>query len=552
MKCNWWRWLWGIVPLLVLSWVAVQAEQGRVERDLSARARVALIQSGLGWATAEFDGRDSRLTGRAPQESEPAKALDVLSGVWGVRVVENSAGLIEKADKYQWSAGRRGNRIRLSGHVPSANVKQAILGVAKVSFPGHEVVDRMTLARGVPSSDVWLGGVSFALKQLASLKRGDVRLEDLNLSVSGEAEDVAAYRAMKLAFVDGLPKGIKIVDDRITPPVVSPFTWAAKLADGRLSLSGYVPSEAGRAELIAAARAGGLPADAIADEMTFGDGAPQGWAAAAAASLRALSRLESGSAEFKDTALAVAGVANDQATAEAARDIVRAGLSPTLRFNEQIRAKELPLPPPPVLPAPVAQPQPPAPTASEPAPAAPAPPPAPTAAAPPSPAAPTRPDDTPKPPPVVAPQAAAPPAPPPPAAAPTPPRVVASADPRAKPCEDGLTLAASEGKIQFRLGSADLDAASFATLDRLAQAAKSCPGMLIEVGGHASAEGGAAINRQLSVRRARSVVAYMVRAGVGSDQLEAIGFGTSQPVAPNDSDENMAKNRRIELKVRPK
>jgi OOP family OmpA-OmpF porin len=112
--------------------------------------------------------------------------------------------------------------------------------------------------------------------------------------------------------------------------------------------------------------------------------------------------------------------------------------------------------------------------------------------------------------------------------------------------------AATAGKIEFRLGSAELDEGSFATLDRLAQAIKACPGMRIEIGGHASAEGGAAINQQLSVRRARSVIGYMVRAGVDTGQLEPVGYGTTQPIAPNDSSENMARNRRIEFKVRPK
>ena len=82
--------------------------------------------------------------------------------------------------------------------------------MAKANFPGFEVLDRMETTRGVPSVDTWLGGVSFALKQLAALKRGDVRLEGLGMWISGEAEDVAAYRAVKSALANNLPKGIKL------------------------------------------------------------------------------------------------------------------------------------------------------------------------------------------------------------------------------------------------------------------------------------------------------------------------------------------------------
>ena len=63
MRCNWRRWLWGIIPLLVLSWVAVQAEHGRLERDLTERTRAALNQGGFPWALAEFKARDAALTG---------------------------------------------------------------------------------------------------------------------------------------------------------------------------------------------------------------------------------------------------------------------------------------------------------------------------------------------------------------------------------------------------------------------------------------------------------------------------------------------------------
>ena len=83
MRCNWRRWLWGIVPLLVLSWVAVQAEHGRLERDLAERASVALVDGGFPWALAEFKARDAVLTGRAPQEGEPGKAADALAARMG-------------------------------------------------------------------------------------------------------------------------------------------------------------------------------------------------------------------------------------------------------------------------------------------------------------------------------------------------------------------------------------------------------------------------------------------------------------------------------------
>jgi OOP family OmpA-OmpF porin len=205
------------------------------------------------------------------------------------------------------------------------------------------VVDRTKLARGAPPAAVWLAGVSFALKQLASIRRGDVRLEDLALSVRGEAEDIAAYKAVKTTL-GALPKGIKVAIDQVTAPAVSPYTWAARMVEGRLVLSGYVPGETVRAELLAAAKAS-HPTVEIVDRMEPGEGAPLGWAAAAQAGVREMARLPAASADMKDAVLAVAGVAEDEAAAETSRKGLRAALPPGIRLVDHIRVKEPPPPP---------------------------------------------------------------------------------------------------------------------------------------------------------------------------------------------------------------
>ena len=547
MRCNWRRWLWGIIPLLVLSWVAVQAEHSRLERDLAERARLALVEGGFTWAQAEFKARDALLMGRAPREGEPGKAADALAAVWGVRVVDNKADLLDKAEKYVWTASRRNNRIRLSGYAPSIDTRRAILGVTKASFPGFEIVDRTTLARGSPSSDVWLAGVSFALKQLTAIKRGDVRLEDLGLTVTGQAEDVTAYRTIKQALANSVPKGISVTADLVTAPVASPYMWAAHSADGRLVLSGHVPNDAVRADLVAAAKEG-LPRAAIVDQMQPGEGAPQGWVDIAVAILREMGRLQGGGADMKDATLVVSGLAADAATAEAIRATLRAAVPATIKLTDQIQVKE---PAPPAVPPPSVVP----PERSE------------TPAKGPEAASPARTDTAAQstPPPSVVPTER----PETPAKGPeavgsartdtpaqsTPPATPPVEGPallRATACKEQLASVAAAGHILFRLASAELESTSFQTLDKLAEAAKSCPGMRIEVGGHASSEGSAELNQRLSLRRAQSVVAYLVHAGVDVGQLEPIGHGAAQPVAPNDGSQNMARNRRIEFTVRPK
>jgi outer membrane protein OmpA-like peptidoglycan-associated protein len=541
MRCNWRRWLWGLIPILLLGWLAVWAERDRVEADLGERAKVALSQAGMEWAAARFEGRDASLRGTAADDADPQKAADLLRGVYGVRVVDNNAGLVPMAENFTWRASRRGQRIRLIGNVPNKAVRRTILGVTKANFPGFEVADRMSTARGVPPMDTWLAGVGFALKQLASLKRGDVSLQALDLSVSGEAEDIAAYRAVRAALSNP-PKGVKLANNAVRPPAVSPYAWTAKLDGRQLVMTGYYPSDGAKEQLLAAARTG-LGVVSIQDALQPAEGAPQDWTGAVAASVQALGRLENGSADLKDAALTLSGIAADAATAEAVRAALRGALPPSIKLIDQIRAKEPPPPPAPTVSAPPAKaPEQPS-EARE------------THALPPPP--------SPPPPPQAKVEPVAPPTPPPQVKTPEPPKVARAETPaappspptpeqlRAKACEDPLASIAREGQLLFQFNSARLEDASKPTLDKLAEAAKTCPDLRIEIGGHASAEGTAASNQRLSLRRARSVADYLVRAGVSARRLETAGYGASQPKAPSDTDENRAKNRRIEFSVRP-
>src|SRR5262249_8366047 len=128
-----------------------------------------------------------------------------------------------------------------------------------------------------------------------------------------------------------------------------------------------------------------------------------------------------------------------------------------------------------------------------------------------------------------------PPAPPPPAPA-EPPAKAAAAPPAPAPpqlspvemaCQESLQRIVRAGHILFDTDSATLDTSSYTTLDRLAVAAKACPGMRIAIEGHTDSEGTTDYNQRLSVRRAEAVVAYLVKAGADRRQLEAVGYGVS-------------------------
>jgi len=120
----------------------------------------------------------------------------------------------------------------------------------------------------------------------------------------------------------------------------------------------------------------------------------------------------------------------------------------------------------------------------------------------------------------------------------------------AQRCQNEVTSAAEHGTILFQRASAEIDRRSHETLDKLARIVKSCPGFAVEIGGHTDNEGEPGRNQRLSERRANSVREYLARNGVPSSALTAVGYGEARPKAPNDTPENMAKNRRIEFNVK--
>lgn len=70
----------------------------------------------------------------------------------------------------------------------------------------------------------------------------------------------------------------------------------------------------------------------------------------------------------------------------------------------------------------------------------------------------------------------------------------------------------------------------------------------MEVAGHTDNRGTAQLNRDLSQRRAESVMRYLVSKGANAANLSARGYGPDSPVADNKTSAGRAENRRVELR----
>jgi OOP family OmpA-OmpF porin len=117
-------------------------------------------------------------------------------------------------------------------------------------------------------------------------------------------------------------------------------------------------------------------------------------------------------------------------------------------------------------------------------------------------------------------------------------------------CQQLFSEVLGQGTIRFESGRSNLDPDSAGLLDHLVEIALRCPTANIEVAGHTDTDGDNATNQTLSEKRAQAVLDYLVKAGLSASRFSAIGYGSTQPVAVNDTDEGKARNRRIEFVVK--
>ncbi|MCB0397600.1 MAG: PD40 domain-containing protein [Flavobacteriales bacterium] len=116
-----------------------------------------------------------------------------------------------------------------------------------------------------------------------------------------------------------------------------------------------------------------------------------------------------------------------------------------------------------------------------------------------------------------------------------------------KPIEKGTKVVMNN--IFFETGKADLKPESYVELNKAIQLMKANPSMIVEVGGHTDNVGSDEANMKLSHDRARSVMDYLTKSGIPTTRLQAKGYGETEPIATNDTEEGRAANRRTEFVI---
>ena len=101
----------------------------------------------------------------------------------------------------------------------------------------------------------------------------------------------------------------------------------------------------------------------------------------------------------------------------------------------------------------------------------------------------------------------------------------------------------------FDSGKSSIRKESNVELDKIVKFLKDKPEINAEVSGHTDNKGDDKKNQKLSQDRAKAVIDYLTKKGIGSKRLTAKGYGKDQPIASNDTDAGRQLNRRVEMKI---
>ncbi len=104
--------------------------------------------------------------------------------------------------------------------------------------------------------------------------------------------------------------------------------------------------------------------------------------------------------------------------------------------------------------------------------------------------------------------------------------------------------------IFFTVGQSELKAQSIAEVEKILQLLLSNPDLKVQINGHTDNTGNVASNKALSLKRAKSVVDYIVGKGISETRISAKGYGSERPIVSNDDEDGGREvNRRTEIEI---
>lgn len=279
--------------------LAVQVIETRTSDGIEA----TLASAGFDWAAVSVDGLQVALSGTAPTEATRFRALSLAGSIVDSTRVMDSMLVADAAEiiapRFAIEILRNGDGISLIGLIPAASSRNDILDRMLQVADGASVTDLLETA-DFPIPDGWDAALEFSLIALKDLPRSKISVAADEVSVTAISDSATDKFAIERRLSAAAPDEVFLIMDISAPrPVITPFALRFLIEDGVAQFDACsADTDATRALILGAAQANGLPGDA---NCTLGLGVPSlNWGLAVAASIDALAEIGGGTLTFSN------------------------------------------------------------------------------------------------------------------------------------------------------------------------------------------------------------------------------------------------------------
>lgn len=209
------------------------------------------------------------------------------------------------ASPFVWSVDRDESGVTVSGFVPDPATRGTLLDVVRQAVGPRNVFDNLDYASGAP--DGFVDAAAAAADYLDLLVSAHIAINDRALVITGRAASPEAYRTLNAYLETWNPPGF-VLQKSVALPIVEPFTLTISKSRGRVTITGFVPTDEAESGIADEAQAIAGDNEPVV-ETTLADGAPAGFTAAAKFAIGLLAKLDEGTALLSGTHLTLSGAA---------------------------------------------------------------------------------------------------------------------------------------------------------------------------------------------------------------------------------------------------
>ncbi|OUS07176.1 hypothetical protein A9Q96_07675 [Rhodobacterales bacterium 52_120_T64] len=273
-----------------------------LENTTERNSKSALVASGQSWAHIETNGTLVLLSGTAPDDRKRIQAFDAISGIVSTTRIRNSMDVEESipaiAPQFALEILRSGTDVSLIGITPSESKGDIIRDVI-ANIDGVSLIDmKETTEWAAP--DGWDVALQFGADIMARVERSKVSITAGEVTVTAVVKSDAEKQLLHQELQSLKPQGVVLSIDITAPrPIFAPYTLSFIVSETDTTLLCYALTPEGEERIVSAAKRFGAPDNSGCE---IGIGAPtDSWSDVATAGMDAVANMGSGSFEMQDS-----------------------------------------------------------------------------------------------------------------------------------------------------------------------------------------------------------------------------------------------------------